>query len=518
MKEGEANRRIEIQSLNDKILVLDSLAAANVRVSLSSRGNWRAHPARAAGDGSSASAVRGGFMTQRIFQEKELAASIDARAISEVNAGIKHTKAGHDMRDAGLESARAYNLLSGNLLAAGMAMTMFGKSERMQRAGMLLNLAAMSIQIVKTGQASMAMLLKNKQDATNVVITAQATAGTTAWGTAQNYLAASATRAGAAMLTLYKRAAPLLLFAAASYAIVTVFEKLGWLSLDAAAGIDEMNSSLVDTAQVMEILADEAMSLDAINDLLVIKNDLLTIAENSTTSLAQVTAESLRAEIAGLMQARDVKHYIAIGADWEESGEAVQDYFDLIKKEEEHIAKFGGTGHVTDPQALVNRTIQNTDLTLGLFGDKPFTWEMLEDIRSDITAFETDYATLWAYIDEHKITNVDDLRDSIQMFGDEITTWSEREQNALADMVGGYGVAEQALDSFNNKREELFFGFSSQNLTGDLIRQVHQQGVETLITTTEVIMTNNFNGMTLPEMADQIIEEIESRGHKFTFA
>ena len=49
-------------------------------------------------------------------------------------------------------------------------------------------------------------------------------------------------------------------------------------------------------------------------------------------------------------------------------------------------------------------------------------------------------------------------------------------------------------------------------MTGDLIRQVQQQGVENLITTTEVVMTNIFNGLTIPEMVDIVIEEIEGRG------
>ena len=32
------------------------------------------------------------------------------------------------------------------------------------------------------------------------------------------------------------------------------------------------------------------------------------------------------------------------------------------------------------------------------------------------------------------------------------------------------------------------------------------------MTNTEVIMTNVFNGLTIPEMADIVIEEIEGRG------
>ena len=79
-----------------------------------------------------------------------------------------------------------------------------------------------------------------------------------------------------------------------------------------------------------------------------------------------------------------------------------------------------------------------------------------------------------------------------------------------ADVISG---TIEELDKFNNKREELFAGFSQGNLTGDLIRQVNQQGVENLITNTEVVMTNVFNGMTIPEVADQIIEEIESRAN-----
>ena len=83
------------------------------------------------------------------------------------------------------------------------------------------------------------------------------------------------------------------------------------------------------------------------------------------------------------------------------------------------------------------------------------------------------------------------------------------------DAVGGMTTALEtgtdAMYDFNNAREELFYGFSSSNLTGDLIRQVKQQGVENLITNTELIVTNNFNGMTLPEMVDTITEEIESR-------
>ena len=52
---------------------------------------------------------------------------------------------------------------------------------------------------------------------------------------------------------------------------------------------------------------------------------------------------------------------------------------------------------------------------------------------------------------------------------------------------------------FANAKEELFFG-QRQNFTGALYKQVAQGGIENLLHKTEIIQTNVFNGMTLPEM------------------
>ena len=69
--------------------------------------------------------------------------------------------------------------------------------------------------------------------------------------------------------------------------------------------------------------------------------------------------------------------------------------------------------------------------------------------------------------------------------------------------------AKEAQDSFNNSREELFFGFKAGNVQGALVKQIQQQGVETFIANTEIVQTNNFNGMTTDEMANSIIDAIE---------
>jgi TP901 family phage tail tape measure protein len=69
--------------------------------------------------------------------------------------------------------------------------------------------------------------------------------------------------------------------------------------------------------------------------------------------------------------------------------------------------------------------------------------------------------------------------------------------------------AQEAQESFKNSREELFFGFKAGNVQGALVKQIQQQGVETFIANTEIVQTNNFNGMTTADMANTVLNAIE---------
>lgn len=92
----------------------------------------------------------------------------------------------------------------------------------------------------------------------------------------------------------------------------------------------------------------------------------------------------------------------------------------------------------------------------------------------------------------------------------------------LADSIGqldydipinmDFSNATDSLREFAGAREELFFGFKAGNVTGDLVKQVQQGGIENFVANTEIIMTNNFNGMTTEEAATQILDEIERGG------
>ena len=87
------------------------------------------------------------------------------------------------------------------------------------------------------------------------------------------------------------------------------------------------------------------------------------------------------------------------------------------------------------------------------------------------------------------------------------------EMNYAFDSVDYSFLTEgtEQMEDFNNAREEMFFGFKAGQVTGDLIKQVQQGGVENFVANTEIIMNNNFNGMTTEEAADEIIGMIERK-------
>ena len=82
-------------------------------------------------------------------------------------------------------------------------------------------------------------------------------------------------------------------------------------------------------------------------------------------------------------------------------------------------------------------------------------------------------------------------------------------EESIVSMTGHLTTLSDTIYEFSNSREELFFGFAAGNLTGDLMKQVINEGVENLINQTEVIQTNVFNGMTTEQVAQEIMDLIE---------
>ena len=76
--------------------------------------------------------------------------------------------------------------------------------------------------------------------------------------------------------------------------------------------------------------------------------------------------------------------------------------------------------------------------------------------------------------------------------------------------------ATESLNEFSGAAEEFFYGGSASFATGDLLKQIVTKGAENLIQNTELLMTNNFYGLTLPQMveavADGVTDELVNRG------
>lgn len=94
------------------------------------------------------------------------------------------------------------------------------------------------------------------------------------------------------------------------------------------------------------------------------------------------------------------------------------------------------------------------------------------------------------------------------------TTLANNEEIIAAEKAANEEILGDAFQ-FANAREELFFG-QRQNFTGTLMKQVSQGGIENLLHKTEIVQTNIFNGMTLPEMVTQVsqgvLDELRSGG------
>ena len=143
------------------------------------------------------------------------------------------------------------------------------------------------------------------------------------------------------------------------------------------------------------------------------------------------------------------------------------------------------------------------NLSLGLV-DSPV--KLFKDLLGD------DYAEVMELLMRPGIDSYEDLIAFVESQGtlDEIMA-PEESMNNITAVGDEIDEITQKLYEFDNAREELFYGFAAGNVTGDMIKQVTQKGVDTLIANTEVIMNNRFMGMTTEQAAAQIIAQIEGQ-------
>lgn len=387
------------------------------------------------------------------------------------------------------KNAKLFNEYTIGLGALGSAFMMVNKGEHTMRIGMALNTLAMAMQTLHTLKqvsANIALML-SADNATKEIVKEGFELGMT---TAQLEGATAATnRFSLAQMSLAKKAGAIGAVIAVVGLASMAYEKFGKTSKKVAEELEIAGS--LDTQRVMEILQTET----DINAELKEKIKLYEVIKDSQDELQKTQAEMLKDEITALKQAQGIKEF----SDPDFDISPAKEYFNQIDKLVKPLERERDTwGWMATDIPIINKMIDKQINDAQQSVDKNFS--------------ETNKA-LFDFIELHQITTFEELETAAESFGGSIRELIYGEEQAISDLGQQYDVLTDKVSSFANQREEMFYGFDNNNLTGDLVRQVTQQGVETLVTTTEVIMTNNFNGMTIPQVADMIIEEIENRGN-----
>ena len=126
------------------------------------------------------------------------------------------------------------------------------------------------------------------------------------------------------------------------------------------------------------------------------------------------------------------------------------------------------------------------------FGGADFD-EDLKEMEEDLARAESEYEALM----EEMGYSMQDLQDMSDLTA---SSWSEN----MADM-------EDAMDSFDDKRLEVFFGGRRSAMDAAMFRELKQTGIENLYFQPELTVTNTFNGVTYEQAADLVAEAIEER-------
>ena len=258
-----------------------------------------------------------------------------------------------------------------------------------------------------------------------------------------------------------------------------------------------------------EKLDEQAWTFDSLNVAIENNKKAQDDLSASQTQAAEVRLQELREELAILMDIRALQtgNTLATGENADEQKRVAEEIF----KAKDDLEKLQDLTHDGDKWGVIESpfhmipSVRETDLRK--------QWESnlgaLERNEKTLKDLEDQYGHLFTFIEQTGVQTWEELEKAMETnseLWDEITGKVE----VVPDLyVKSLEQATDSLYEFNNAREEFFWGASQPNMVGDLVKQVVQQGVENLITTTEVVMNNNFNGLTTDEMANEVLDAIE---------
>lgn len=283
------------------------------------------------------------------------------------------------------------------------------------------------------------------------------------------------------------------------------FENMSATAIYASDSYKQMadNLSSKTLAEVSDLRADKEQE---IADL---QTQMATVTEPALLRIKQDQLKAAQDELATLQQIEAVRQAATLFADPNEA----QDVYNLIKD-----------AYALEPTEDYGAVIAGTDIPTGYLGRFldleerfPSMFDKPQEAKDAQKAFENALAQIPAEYRgaiEEAALYAEDFPDFLAILERDFQEFGD------PDLFGGFGgniddnfigpieAAKEAAFEFSNAREEMFFGMSKGNITGDMVKQVVNKGVETLINTTEVIMTNNFTGMTTTQAANEITKQV----------
>ena len=390
------------------------------------------------------------------------------------------------------KQAQEFNNLSMGLMGAGSAMMLFSKNQSIVTAGMALNTAAMGVQVfkmidLKGMKESLIAASKAHQAAMVSEAATMSTLGMVVDGLKIKTRALMATMA------------PLLALGAGFVLIHKALKDFGIIGEEAEEEAVAVNDAMVDMGEVADMIGEVNNGTLNLNESLEMQRQKVESLRKSNSGMLSEVLAAEEGRLANLQRTNDILSAQAAMEGVDQG--ALSDFFDALEREDELLDKYG------DPKKLNPLDITYQQHFRRMKDGMLDVSMSFVHANADQQVFAKNFPEVFEFIERHGIETMDDFNSIVQATGETFSNAGMDANGFVSDIT----KVNDTIGEFENAREELFFG-SRANMTGDLIRQVNQQGVETLVTNTEVIMTNVFNGLTIPEMADIVIEEIEGRG------
>ena len=302
-------------------------------------------------------------------------------------------------------------------------------------------------------------------------------------------------------------------FIAAAYVTVVGVAKLWkWAMKDVEESHNWIEATAYSMTEFNELLTEHRGNYDNLSKAIQDNKDEQERLHGNQMQFAKDKIQKLQTELAILndIQAMHLANKtIQEGTveDYQSVGEELLEQIALVEKLNKHTQESGmiAKGYHTFVPYNVRESLTETGRIESMIG-------RLKREEKTLKTLSEDNAALYQFIQQTGVTTWQELSAEMEINADlwrEINGEIEDIGSSETYMTRSLREATDAMFEFNNAREEFFFGSTRPNMVGDLTRQVLQKGVENLITTTEVVMTNNFNGMTTEQAAEEILNQIE---------